>query len=296
MRSFAERYKSDFSLLSANRFKGKFFTSLQFGQTINRTLGDYPNRNTLSDSDVILFEPKEIHRRGKFDITSAQNIPFVPEGGFKIEGNFECEKLIEGIKSELLTELKCVSNESLLLDNTCIINLRGGEFSKHKDLALQISYFENAILRMGEILGFRPEFKVVTDDLDLAKKIFPDFQILSDSACFDHGYEYPVRKVEKDFSLLQNARYLILSNSSFSWWGAWTNTSAEVVIAPKYWARHSTGYSMWSPGGILTKDWHYIDRAGKLFSSLECEAELRSFSYNFKRLLNTKSNKTWWEN
>lgn len=60
-----------------------------------------------------------------------------------------------------------------------------------------------------------------------------------------------------DFQLLMQADYLILSNSSFSWWGAWLNTRVKRVLAPKYWA----GFKIekeW-PTGTVCRSWEKID-------------------------------------
>jgi hypothetical protein len=34
---------------------------------------------------------------------------------------------------------------------------------------------------------------------------------------------------------LTRADICVLSNSSFSWWGAWLNTNDAQIIAPQYW-------------------------------------------------------------
>jgi hypothetical protein len=128
------------------------------------------------------------------------------------------------------------------------------------------------------------EFLVVTDDVELSKRYFPNFPIQSSG-----GVKIIARKyyrspkshlIGRDFAKIQNAKYLILSNSSFSWWGAWTNTRAEYVIAPKYWARYNVSDGYWSQGDSLTRGWVWLDRSGNFFSYQDCLEE----TINYKNI------------
>jgi hypothetical protein len=76
---------------------------------------------------------------------------------------------------------------------------------------------------------------------------------------------------------LQNCKFLILSNSSFSWWAAWTNQNATEIIAPKYWARHNLNQGFWSTGSIITRGWTYISKTGTIQDSVECQIEDSKF-------------------
>jgi hypothetical protein len=61
-----------------------------------------------------------------------------------------------------------------------------------------------------------------------------------------------------DMFLLTKARYVIASNSTFAWWGAWLNRLPDAVVcAPKYflgWWR-----KVWCPNNIAVPTWQYID-------------------------------------
>lgn len=56
-----------------------------------------------------------------------------------------------------------------------------------------------------------------------------------------------------DFQLLMQADYLVLANSSFSWWGAYLNKVAKKVIAPKYWLGIKINKEY--PVGIVHSGW-----------------------------------------
>jgi hypothetical protein len=62
---------------------------------------------------------------------------------------------------------------------------------------------------------------VVTDNIDEAYKTLGD------------GFEYTNNTPIEDFYLMCNAENLIISNSTFSWWGAWLSNAR--IVAPKSW-------------------------------------------------------------
>ena len=70
---------------------------------------------------------------------------------------------------------------------------------------------------------------------------------------------------------------LIIANSSYAWWGAWTNPGNPLVIAPKYWVRHNTSDGYWHAGDSLTQDWLWMDRQGQLTTTEECALELEAY-------------------
>ena len=77
--------------------------------------------------------------------------------------------------------------------------------------------------------------------------------------------------------VIKNAKYLILSNSSFAWFPAWTSEKLKYCIAPKYWGRHNISDGYWSLGYNLTNGWMYQDRKGKLYTYDECHKELQEY-------------------
>jgi hypothetical protein len=142
-------------------------------------------------------------------------------------------------------------------DDICIINLRGGEYRGIKDLFLKQKYWDNSVSKMREI---NPNFRfiVITDDIQCGKQMFPNFEV----------YHF---NIGKDYSIVKNAHYLILSNSSFAFFPTWTSQTIKYVIAPKYWARHNIG--IWSCGYNLYRNWNWMDRDGEIFTYDECIKE-----------------------
>lgn len=54
-----------------------------------------------------------------------------------------------------------------------------------------------------------------------------------------------------DFAIMSNARACVIAASTFSWWAAWLNTSAEVVTMPRYFLNYRKGKAEWFPGHIV---------------------------------------------
>lgn len=159
-----------------------------------------------------------------------------------------------------------MSNNVVLDDNTCIINIRGGEYRHHNTLLLPNIYWNNAVNHMKNF-NANMKFIVVSDDLSYAKSIFPNFTCVH----FDIGCDY---------YLVNNAKYLILSNSSFAWFPAWLNVNVKCVIAPKYWARFNNSDGYWASSNIFTKDWLYLSRENKLETYNDVVNELKNSKYS----------------
>jgi hypothetical protein len=93
-----------------------------------------------------------------------------------------------------------------------------------KGLQLPLDYYQKA-LEQAEI-DDNTKILVVSDDIQYVKqnlKLSKPFSIEENHFIID-------------FLLLMNANSLIISNSTFSWWGAFLNTRQDLkVIAPEYW-------------------------------------------------------------
>lgn len=60
-----------------------------------------------------------------------------------------------------------------------------------------------------------------------------------------------------DFQILQHGHYLILANSSFSWWGAWLNTNNPTIFVPKYFLGFKVKNEF--PIGIIPQNWTQVE-------------------------------------
>ena len=149
-----------------------------------------------------------------------------------------------------LKNTKTVRNEEW--DKLCILNIRGGEYKRHKNLYFPKSYWTNAINNMKK---FNPGliYKIVTDDYKYAQKLFPDIEIIRGD-------------ISSDFKILKKAKYLIISNSSFSYFPLRMGFEPNCVIAPFCWSRFSNKYNRWSSPANCYKNFIWQDYQGNIVS------------------------------
>jgi hypothetical protein len=168
---------------------------------------------------------------------------------------FKIKKEYEEIYSQKLNELGITLDE-----NTCVINFRGGEYRSIPQVVCRNQYWKDSINHM---LNLNPNMKfiVITDDPEFANSYMP-FQI----PCYHVEIGF-------DFYAINKSKWVILSNSTFGWWAAWLNDTANLILAPKYWASHNNSDGYWSVGESYTSKFTYVGRDGLIYDYEKCENE-----------------------
>lgn len=282
IRVIAKNLGYDFGIMHPEKFKGIDFLELYFGKQVIGGKGPEggPPKKLPEGINYYYREKETIHPVNGSDIRLYDKNLVNVFPNTKIDGMMQDEQYIVHRKNEIREWLKIKEEYECFDyadDNTCVINFRGGEYARHKDLYLNEKYWKDAENNM---LKINPNFKfvVITDDTYEAKKFFPDYNVFH----FNIG---------KDYSIIKNAHYLILSNSSFAWFPTWLNDKVKMVIAPKYWARHNVSDGYWSLGQNITKGWMYQDRDGKLSNYETCVKEFEEYQKIHPDYFITKNNK-----
>lgn len=268
----------DFGIMHPERFKGANLFDLDFGKKVTggRSREGGPAKKLPDGIKHYYMERKITHPESGSDIRMYDyNLINIPDDT-KIDGFLQGEQYFEHRKDRIKEWLK-IKQENECYDysddNTCVINFRGGEYVRQSDFFLDKNYWINAINNMLKInKDFR--FIVITDDVCTAKKFFPNYNVFHFS-------------IAKDYVVIKNAYYLILSNSSFAWFPAWLSNDLKYCIAPKYWGRYNISDGYWNLGCNITKKWMYQDKSGNLTDYDTCLEE-------FKRYINT--HKEYFEN
>ena len=261
----------DFGIKSPEKFKGSNFMNIDFGKKIfggDGPEGDQP-KSLPQGIDNYYCEKKNIHPLNGSDIRIYdKDLINIPDAT-KIDGCMQDEQYIIHRKNDIKEWLKVKEEHECYDfsdDNICIINFRGSEYVNDKFFFLPPKYWKNAIDNMLKI-NEHFIFVVITEDPVTAKKFFPNFDVFHFS-------------ITKDYVIIKNAHYLILSNSSFAWFPAWLSKNLKYCIAPKYWGRHNISDGYWSLGYNITTDWIYQDRKGNLQNYATCLKELKTYMEN----------------
>lgn len=114
--------------------------------------------------------------------------------------------------------------------NDVALHIRGKDFLNNIH-AIQISeeYYRNAIKKFLNI-NLNRNFYIFTDDINYSKKIISKFKNIKPI----YIKNYKLTDVE-EFELLQEFKFLILSNSTFSWTSALLNNKKKKIIIPNHW-------------------------------------------------------------
>ena len=177
---------------------------------------------------------------------------FVDTGFFQSE-NFFDDNVINDIKIKL-KHLKKANN---LLANIpsnkhkVFVHVRRGDYINVscfgiKGVTLPLSYYKNCI-RWFEDNIENPFFVFLSDDTEFVEYCFNDIE---NKIIFSN-------ETGVDFAVMILCKSGIISNSSFSWWGAYLMKERYQVFAPKYWMGYKSHKEY--PKGIYTDKFRFID-------------------------------------
>lgn len=165
-----------------------------------------------------------------------------------IVGYFQSSTLIDQNKS-FVKELFKPKNFEGLNSKVCTVHIRRGDYLTtffheiNSSALLPEDWFLNQIRFIADKYP-TVRFRLIGDDKDFLYSFAIKISDLVE--CYS-GNEMD------DFCKLIQSKYLIISNSSFAWWGAFLNINEDVVvIAPKNWVGFSRGIEY--PKGIMTSE------------------------------------------
>ena len=274
-RCIAEDLGYEFSVLDPEHFAnnmhsdcGLYFMDLDYGVPSGKE--DY--KKIFQEKEIRLFTGSSKHdmTHGAY-VTDTDEALFHVEDGSLLVGNFQSEDYYIKHKDEIKEWLKVKPEYDCMeysREHLCIMHLRCSDYMGSPELFLRKKYWTKAIRHM-KTVDPAMEFMIITNDVKEAGKMFPDIPAYN----FD---------LAKDYSILKNAKYLLLANSSFTYFPAFTSDTVKYILAPKYWARHNVSDGYWASEQNIYEGWHYMDRKGRVFSSQECKEELQEYKKTSK--------------
>ena len=165
------------------------------------------------------------------------------EGSKYLHGYWQSEKYFKDYadsirKDFLFKERMTLGNEKIYdqIKNSCSVSchIRRGDYVNNLKAnqihgTCSVEYYRNAIRWIKESLN-NPRFFIFSDDQDWVVRnlAFPANSIFINGNSGINSF--------RDMQLMSLCQHHIIANSSFSWWGAWLNSSeSKLVVAPRKW-------------------------------------------------------------
>lgn len=276
-RSISEHLNMPYMILGRDNFKGSAFLDIEYHSRFIDDDLENEKQELKIYFEKVFYDNELGYTSSGFD-SSVEHL----KSYTKIEGLFQSEKYFFGDNQKIISYFKIKEEllSTISIDNDiCILNIRGGEYKKHRKFILPKSYWQNAIKNMKDNYGIN-KFLIVTDDPDYSKLLLPGIPILSGG-------------IAECYIAIYKASFLIISNSTFSYFPIKTKTIKPIVIAPRYWARFGNSYSRWASPANIYCDWLWQDYYGNLLTYDECykEAKITEEFYknNYYVLTNSSS-------
>lgn len=273
----------DFGLIDSENFAnnmhsdcGLYFMDLDMGKPARRE--DFKTVYEERDDRLFIGNSKHDLTHGCY-VSGTDKKMFEVEDGTLLIGNMQAEEYYIRHREEIREWLKVKEEYDCMeysKENLCILHLRCSDYMGSPELYLKKSYWKNGMKNMKKV-NPNMEFMIITNDVDAAHKLLPGIPAYN----FD---------LAKDYAIIKNAKYLLLANSSFAYFPAFTSTTVKYIIAPKYWARHNVSNGYWTSEQNIYSDFVYQDRKGRLFTAEECRKELEEYKKN-SRLYKTLNQK-----
>jgi len=184
------------------------------------------------------YRPHVVQKYFEYD----SNVKKIKNNSY-LEGYWFSEKYFKGIEDVIRKDFtfKYGPNEinkkfiyEIINSNSISIHVRRGDYVTDKKTTefhgtCDLEYYNQAVLFVSKKIS-NPHFFIFSDDSDWVKK----------NLCLNYQSTFVIHNFKKnnyeDLRLMSMCKHSIISNSSFSWWGAWLNYYPnKIVIAPKKW-------------------------------------------------------------
>lgn len=167
-----------------------------------------------------------------------------------VRGMWFYPDIVKSLGEELKDELTVITplnleNEGMLNEirstNSVGVHIRRGDYVQLGLVICDIEYYKRCMKRMADLVD-NPVFYIFSDDIDWVK------------ANLDTPYRLVFvdnhNSAPEDMRLFYSCHHFIMSNSTFSWWGAYLGRCPDKkVIVPEIWAKGA------KPSTLIMDDW-----------------------------------------
>jgi hypothetical protein len=192
-------------------------------------------KNKLPTETVHNFRVYKQRSLNYYDVKLSKGVNWDLQGFFQSEKFFKnAEQTVKHFLEPTETISAYIKNKyaDLLSGKTCSLHIRRGDYLAFNLYfpSQPIQYYKKAIERIGK----ERTFLIFSDDIAWCKQQFEG-----------NNYHFIENEIDiVDMLLMSYCDDHIISNSSFSWWGAWLNASSEkTIICPERWFGPATAFN-----------------------------------------------------
>jgi hypothetical protein len=136
------------------------------------------------------------------------------------------------------------------IENYVAVHVRLGDYKSHalwindrpSPYALSKEYYSKAL----ESFDTNKPIALFSDEPELAIRLLPR----------PPRWIAPSAGAVETLIALSRFNFLVMANSSFSWWAAWLGGPENQVVAPEFHIGHAAG--IWYPSDVRAKAWKYV--------------------------------------
>lgn len=156
-------------------------------------------------------------------------VPIEAKDDTEYHGFYQCHQYFDDIRDKLINKYYKFTDKVVedakryeITPNCLGVSVRRGDYIQlqHNHCVLSMKYYEDALQHMPDLDGLF----VFSDDIKWCKEHF-----VSDTIQFVEGNAFT------QMYLMTQMKHLILSNSTFAWWGAYLNDKGGKIVIPDPW-------------------------------------------------------------
>lgn len=165
-----------------------------------------------------------------------------------IHGFYQSSKYFDSIRDQLIYKYFIPSDNVLkqlesysVSENSLGISVRRGDYLmlQENHCVLSVDYYQTALDTYFQ--NNIDQIYIFSDDIEWCRSIFGD------------SVYYVQDTVGTQLFLMSKMKHLILSNSTFAWWGAYLNNNDGIIIAPDPW--FGPAYHDKNTNDLYCKNW-----------------------------------------
>jgi len=259
-RAIAEKNNRVHVVAGYENFLGHDFIEIDVGVDIN------PNAKVQIFNEAVYYDDNLKFFSSSYD----HSIEEIPER-VQLKGLFQSERYFYEMADDLPKWIRysdSLLNEATKYSDSYILNLRGGEYKRHKNLILPMEYWHKSIKYIGDRCSVASkEIIVVTDDERYARALFPHNEIVSGD-------------IMRCYAALVGCKGAIVSNSSFAYFPLKCRQDKPIVVAAACWSRYGNDLNRWAMPANYYSDWLYMGSDGKVMDQ-KCAKQLADKTADF---------------